>query len=196
MKVQIQDTQEKLTHQLHKKTLREPTSLRSADLLSLSCQFRILNPQDPQILKILEGDPKMVRLVPKRSSFCGKSLWNLCFACPKLARDPKMVRLVPKTELFLSQTPLESVFFRSRTANFRRSSSDPKTVRLVPKTGLNPFRICVLPSKTAADDARTNGRTHMKNLRHSHNRPFGQKSPLQCPQTPHFFAPAAQKSTT
>ena len=42
------------------KTLREPTSLRSADLLSLSCQFRILNPQDPQILKILESDPKMV----------------------------------------------------------------------------------------------------------------------------------------
>ena len=64
---------------------------------------------------------------------------------------------------------------RSQTRDPKMATLDPKTVRLVPKTGLNPFRICVLPSKTAADGRRrTNGRTHMKNLRHSHNRPFGQ----------------------
>ena len=47
---------------------------------------------------------------------------------------------------------------RSQTRDPKMVTLDPKTVRLVPKTGLNPFRICVLPSKTAAD-ARTNGRT-------------------------------------
>ena len=71
---------------------------------------------------------------------------------------------------------------RSQTRDPKMATLDPKTVRLVPKTGLNPFRICVLPSKTAADgrthDGRTNGRTHMKNLRHSHNRPFGQLSDI------------------
>ena len=67
---------------------------------------------------------------------------------PKMATlDPKTVRLVPKTEQFLRQIPLESVFCLSKTG---------------------------LKMRVRTNDGRTNGRTHMKNLRHSHNRPFGQ----------------------
>ena len=91
---------------------------------------------------------------------------------------PRNARLVFCTSLFVSfgdpKSSRSSKSSRSQTRDPKMATLDPKTVRLVPKTGLNPFRICVLPSKTAAD-ARTNGRTHMKNLRHSHNRPFGQK---------------------
>ena len=73
---------------------------------------------------------------------------------------------------------------RSQTRDPKMATLDPKTVRLVPKTEQFlqqiPWNLCFAYPKqvrkwaNGRTNERTNGRTHMKNLRHSHNRPFGQ----------------------
>ena len=114
------------------------------------------------------GDPKS-----SRSSKSSRSQTR----DPKMATlDPKTVRLVPKTEQFLRQIPLESVFCRSRTVNFRSDpktvSRDPKTVRFGPKTEQFlrqiPLESVFCSSKTGQKmSTRTDARTHERTDAHT-----------------------------
>ena len=65
---------------------------------------------------------------------------------------------------------------RSQTRDPKMATLDPKTVNTEQFLRQIPLESVFCMSKTCMKmSARTNdGRTHMKNLRHSHNRPFGQ----------------------
>ena len=71
----------------------------------------------------------------------------------------------------------------SRSSKSSRSQTrDPKMVTLDPKTVKTEQFLRQIPLESAffrpkllrTHERTTDGRTHMKNLRHSHNRPFGQ----------------------